>query len=272
MSNTKIEIKKKYSQLSLFLSNKTTAKTVVIVDSNESIEIMQREINFFNKDLRILKFKDWEVLPYDPISPYPELITERVKTLLNLYLNTFDLLLISPIALCHLIPPKEFIEQNVFDYKINDAITTNELIERLINAGYVRTDQVYEHGEFSVRGSLLDFFPSGSSLPFRINIHKNSIESIRTFDPDTQRTVYKVNKVEVIPAREFPTNKDGIKKFRQNYRNYFSGDPTKSYIYTSVTEGINPNGIEYYIPLFLMIAIQFLIFFQMASIYLILLE
>ena len=78
MSNTKIEIKKKYSQLSLFLSNKTTAKTVVIVDSNESIEIMQREINFFNKDLRILKFKDWEVLPYDPISPYPELITERV--------------------------------------------------------------------------------------------------------------------------------------------------------------------------------------------------
>ena len=250
MSNTKIEIKKKYSQLSLFLSNITTAKTVVIVDSNESIEIMQREINFFNKDLRILKFKDWEVLPYDPISPYPELITERVKTLLNLYLNTFDMLLISPIALCHLIPPKEFIEQNVFDYKINDAITTNELIERLINAGYVRTDQVYEHGEFSVRGSLLDFFPSGSSLPFRINILKNSIESIRTFDPDTQRTVYKVNKVEVIPAREFPTNKDGIKKFRQNYRNYFSGDPTKSYIYTSVTEGINPNGIEYYIPLF----------------------
>ena len=90
---------------------------------------MQRD-KFFNKDLRILKFKDWEVLPYDPISPYPELITERVKTLLNLYLNTFDLLLISPIALCHLIPPSSLIKI-VFDYKINDAITTNELIERL---------------------------------------------------------------------------------------------------------------------------------------------
>jgi transcription-repair coupling factor (superfamily II helicase) len=120
----------------------------------------------------------------------------------------------------------------------------------MVQAGYQAVSQVLGHGELAIRGSLLDIFPMGSQFPFRIDLFDEEIESIRTFDPESQRTLEKVERVELLPAREFPLNDAGISRFRQAYRNQFEGDPQRSLIYREVSDGNAPGGLEYYLPLF----------------------
>ncbi len=131
-----------------------------------------------------------------------------------------------------------------------ERLDRKDFRQRLEAAGYTCVSQVMEHGEFAIRGSIIDLFPTGSEQPYRIDLFDDEVESIRTFDPDNQRSLAKVTAIELLPAREFPLTKDAITCFRQAFRGCFEGDPQRSLIYREISNGIAPGGIEYYLPLF----------------------
>src|SRR6185436_597272 len=148
------------------------------------------------------------------------------------------------------LPPVEFLAAYSFFLKQGERIQPDTLRRQLTLAGYSHVTQVVSPGEYSFRGGVIDLFPMGSALPYRIDLFDNEIDSLRTFDVDTQRSIYKVNDVRLLPAREFPTDEDARTRFRQNFREKFEGDPSKSRIYKDVSNGVFPAGIEYYLPLF----------------------
>ncbi len=198
----------------------------------------------------VITFPDWETLPYDVFSPLPELISQRLLTLYRLGRITKGVLILPVSTLLQRLPPKQYLDANSLLLKVGDALSLEGMRTRLTDAGYSCVSQVIAHGEFAIRGSLLDIYPMGSKLPFRIDLFDDEVETIRTFDPETQRTLEKVERIEMLPAREFPLDKEGITHFRQAYRNHFEGDPQSSLIYREVSNGNAPGGLEYYIPLF----------------------
>ena len=150
----------------------------------------------------------------------------------------------------HRLPPVEFIGRRAFDYHTGDQLDVNNLRAKLEHSGYRYVDTVVEHGEFTVRGSLIDIFPMGTTLPFRIDLFDNEIESLRTFEPETQRTLTKTDHICLLPAREVPLDKAAIKRFQDNWLARFDVDQRRCPIYQDVSEGITSQGIEYFLPLF----------------------
>jgi transcription-repair coupling factor (superfamily II helicase) len=200
--------------------------------------------------LPLITFPDWETLPYDVFSPLPELVSERLLTLHRLPGLSRGILVVPVATLMQRLPPRDYVDANTFVLAKGDRLdleTTSRTLER---AGYSRTSQVMAHGEFAVRGSLLDCFPMGCETPLRIDLFDDEVESIRTFDPDTQRTREHLDQVRMLPAREFPLSEDAVSGFRRRWRASFEGDPTASLIYREVSEGRTPGGLEYYLPLF----------------------
>ena len=211
---------------------------------------LQEEMAWFDPDLRCTLFPDWETLPYDTFSPHHDLISERLATLYRIQQREFDVVIVpASTALVRLAPPS-FLAAYTFFFKQGEKLAVDRLRSQLVLAGYSHVTQVVAPGENSVRGGLVDIFPMGSALPYRVELDDDVIESIRTFDPDTQRTLFKVNEVRLLPAREFPLDDDGRTRFRSRYRETFDGDPSKSNIYKDVSNGVAPPGIEYYLPLF----------------------
>jgi len=198
----------------------------------------------------VITFPDWETLPYDVFSPLPELVSQRLVTLHRLR----DLkhgIVIAPVAtLMQRILPREFLEAHSLMLEVGQELDFDAFRRQLEQAGYSNVSQVMSHGEFAVRGSLIDLFPMGSSQPLRIDLFDNEIDSIRTFDAETQRTEEKVSEFSMLPAREFPVDEQSIARFRSAWREYFEGDPQRALIYRDVSEGQMPGGIEYYLPLF----------------------
>ncbi|MFA5081536.1 MAG: transcription-repair coupling factor [Hydrogenophilaceae bacterium] len=208
------------------------------------------EITWFAAELTVNLFPDWETLPYDPLSPHPDLVSERLAALwLSSERRTQVLVAPAATALQRLAPPA-FLAAHAFLFKQGDKLDIEAFRSRLTEAGYSHVSQVLSPGEFAVRGGLLDLFPMGSAMPYRIDLFDDEIESIRSFDPDSQRTLYKVNDVRLLPAREFPLDEAGITRFRQHFRDRFEGDPSKSQLYKDVSHKLAPAGIEYYLPLF----------------------
>ena len=162
----------------------------------------------------------------------------------------FDINLIPISTALHLVPPRDYIERYSFQFKKNQNVDLESFKETLIKNGYLNVEKVIQPGEYAVRGGLIDLFPMGSIVPYRIDFFDTQIDSIRTFDPDTQRSLYPNNEIELLPARECPLDELGIKIFRQNYREKFEGDPSKSKIYQSITKGNPFAGMEWYLPLF----------------------
>ena len=148
------------------------------------------------------------------------------------------------------LPPRSFLEQHALIIKTGDTLALADFRVRLVDAGYRLVTQVEEHGEFAVRGSILDLFPMSSSKPFRVEFFDDEIDTIRTFDVDTQRGLDKATLIELLPAHEFPLNEAGIALFRRQYRNSFAAESKNTPIYQAVSEGQAPAGIEYYMPLF----------------------
>lgn len=200
--------------------------------------------------LPVLTFPDWETLPYDVFSPHQDIISERLSTLARLPELKRGVLVVPVATLLHRLAPKSFLEGNCFFIDVGQQLDLNAMRTRLDTAGYRRVSQVVEHGEFTIRGSIIDLFPMGASQPYRIELFDEDIESIRTFDPDSQRSIDKVDNIRLLPAREFPFTQDAISQFRQAYRARFEGDPQASTIYHEVSNGNTPPGIEYYLPLF----------------------
>lgn len=224
---------------------------IVTPDSQEA-EQLQRQIGFFCSDRsqEILCFPDWETLPYDRFSPHQDIISERLETLHRLPTLRKGILLVPVATLLQRLPTPEFLDRYSLILNTDDRLNLDDMRGRLEKAGYRCVSQVMEHGEFAVRGSLLDLFPMGSAAPYRIDLFDEDIESIRSFDPENQRSLDKVDRIRLLPAREFPVDDAAISCFRRAWRSQFEGDPQRSVIYRDVSGGLIPNGIECYQPLF----------------------
>lgn len=226
---------------------------LVLTADTPTASRLESELHFFIGDddsLPVLHFPDWETLPYDMFSPYQEIISDRLATLARLP-DMQKGILIAPVStVMHRLVPRDFVESHTLMVDVGDTINLDTMRARLEGSGYRCVDQVLEHGEFAVRGSLLDLFPMGSHQPYRIELFDDEVETIRTFDSETQRSIERVEQIRLLPAREYPFDKKAIKRFREAYRTHIEGDPQKSIVYRDVSNGISPPGIEYYLPLF----------------------
>ena len=208
------------------------------------------ELPFFAPGLRVAVFPDWETLPYDTFSPHQDLISERLATLWRIHSGDVDVVLLpATTALTRLAPPS-FLAGTTFQFKQKAKLDEAALKAQLTLAGYNHVSQVVSPGEYAVRGGLIDLFPMGSLVPYRVDLFDNEVDSIRTFDPDSQRSLYPVPEVRLLPGREFPMDEAARTTFRQRWREKLEGDPTKSRIYKDIAQGIATAGIEYYLPLF----------------------
>ena len=231
------------------LSSKKQSLNIFTGNVFEAIRLKE-EISWFYPKLRVNHFPDWETLPYDQISPHPDLISERLLTLYQMTQREFDINLLPLSTSLHLLPPRSYIEKFSFNFKTNQAVDINAFKNRLVDNGYLYVEKVMNPGEFAMRGGIIDIFPMGSIVPYRIDFFDNEIESIRTFDVDTQRSLYPTNKIKLLPARECPLDDEGVGIFRNNYREKFEGDLSKSKIYKSITKSTPFAGMEWYLPLF----------------------
>jgi transcription-repair coupling factor (superfamily II helicase) len=211
---------------------------------------LKEEIAWFGPQLSVLFLPDWETLPYDHFSPHHDLVSERLATLYRILREDFDVALVPGATALTRLGPPAFLAGHSFFLKQGERLALGALRSQLSLAGYSHVSQVVAPGEYCVRGGLIDLFPMGSALPYRLDLIDEEIESIRSFDPDTQRTLYKVAEVRLLPAREFPMDEAARNRFRRGFRDAFEGDPSKSRTYKDVSNGVAPAGIEYYLPLF----------------------
>jgi transcription-repair coupling factor (superfamily II helicase) len=229
---------------------RNTRPLLILTQTAQSAERLREELAFFAPELRIYLMPDWETLPYDSFSPHQDLISERLATLYQITRQAFDVVIVPVTTALYRLPPPGFIAAHTFFLRQGAHLAADALRKQLSLAGYTHVTQVVSPGEFCVRGGVIDLFPMGSALPYRIDLFDDEIESIRTFDVDTQRSIYKVNDVRLLPAREFPSDEAARTAFRVRFREKFEGDPSKSRLYKDVSQGFLPAGIEYYLPLF----------------------
>ena len=236
--------------LSLARAALASPPLVVFCGRATDAQRLKDEIAWFAPQLAVLLLPDWETLPYDHFSPHHDLVSERLATLYRIMREDFDVALVpAPTALARLAPPA-YLAGRSFFIKAGTAFDLAAMRSQLALAGYSHVTQVVAPGEFCVRGGLVDLFPMGSALPYRLDLIDEQIETIRSFDPDSQRTLYKVPEIRLLPAREFPLDEAGRNQFRRSFRDRFEGDPTRRAIYKDVSNGVAPAGIEYYLPLF----------------------
>ena len=226
---------------------------IVTADATDAQRLID-EMAFFAPGLRCALFPDWETLPYDTFSPHQDLISERLATLWRIQQHDKDtgadvVLVPATTALYRLAPPA-FLAGYTFHFKVKQKLDEAKLKSQLTLAGYQHVTQVVSPGEYAVRGGLIDLFPMGSPVPYRVDLFDDEIDSIRTFDPDSQRSLYPVPEVRLLPGREFPMDDAARAKFRSRWRELLDGDPTKSRIYKDMGNGVATAGIEYYLPLF----------------------
>ncbi len=228
--------------------------TAIFTAEPADTQRLEGELAFFAPELRIAVFPDWETLPYDTFSPHQDLISERLATLWRLLQSHKDgeldvVLMPASTALVRLAPPS-FLAAYTFNFKQKEKLNEAALKAQLTLAGYQNVSQVVSPGEYAVRGGLIDLFPMGSLVPYRVDLFGDEVDSIRTFDPDSQRSLYPVPEVRLLPGREFPMDEDARNAFRARWRERVEGDPTKVRLYKDIATGIATAGIEYYLPLF----------------------
>jgi transcription-repair coupling factor (superfamily II helicase) len=233
-------------------AQRTNGPLVVVTPDMQSAEVLQEQLEFFlaGNGVGVAVFPDWETLPYDTFSPHQDIISARLAILNRLADMRRDVLIIAVTTLLQRLPPRIFLYQHSLTLRRGQRLDPEAMRTRLDAAGYRCVAQVMEHGEFAVRGSLLDLYPMGSPLPLRLDLFDEEIDSIRTFDPETQRSVGEQESVNLLPAREFPLDEEAIRGFRRRFRASFEGNPQNCSIYRDISQGITPGGIEYYLPLF----------------------
>jgi len=224
---------------------------VIVTPDNQTALQLTHELAFFlQNQYPILHFPDWETLPYDVFSPLPEITSERLKTLVLLPEVKRGALVVSVNTLMHKLAPREHVLANSFAIKVGDTFNLELNRLKLESVGYHCVSQVYSHAEFAIRGAIIDIFPMGSNVPFRIELWDEEVDSIRTFNPESQLSLDKIDQIQLFPAHEFPFTDDAIKQFRLSFREHFPNANPKNTLYVDVSKGITPNGIEYYLPLF----------------------
>ena len=222
---------------------------IVTADANDAQRLLD-EIAFFAPELRCALFPDWETLPYDTFSPHQDLISERLATLWRILQREADVVLLPASTALYRVAPPSFLAGYTFHFRQGQKLDEARLKAQLTLAGYNHVTQVVSPGEYAVRGGLIDLFPMGSPVPYRVDLFDDEVDSIRTFDPDSQRSLYPVPEVRLLPGREFPMDEDARARFRSRWRELLEGDPTRSRIYKDMGNGVATAGIEYYLPLF----------------------
>ena len=224
--------------------------TVVITNDTASAIQLEQELQFYAGELPVVHFPDWETLPYDNFSPHEDITSERLSTLHTLSRLKQGVLVVPIATIMHRLPPSQYLTANSLQFSIGESFDIEVMRRQLEASGYRCVATVYEHGEFAMRGSIMDIFPMGSKSPYRIDLMGDEIDTLRTFDPETQRTVAQVESINLLPGKEFPLDKEGIAKFRNRWHEQFDVDHKRCPIYQDISQGIAPAGIEYYLPLF----------------------
>ena len=228
--------------------------TAIVTADAADAQRLLGELPFFEPSLRCVLFPDWETLPYDNFSPHQDLISERLATLWRISQHRkedgADVVLIPATTVLYRLAPPAFLAGYTFHFKQGQKLDEAALKAQLTMAGYAHVGQVVSPGEYAVRGSLIDLFPMGALQPYRVDVFDDEIDSIRVFDPDTQRSLYPVPEVRLLPGREFPMDEAARSKFRNRWRELLDGDPTRSRMYKDMGAGLATAGIEYYLPLF----------------------
>ncbi len=232
------------------IANKQSGVILVITPDTLTANRLEAALKFFSPGLKILIFPDWETLPYDHFSPHQDIISQRLSTLTQLPYVKRGLLLVPVTTLMQRLPPLRYSQSTGLHVHCGEKRDIDEMRQGLQKAGYHCVSQVLTRGEFAVRGSILDIFPMGCDNPYRLDFLDDEIDSIRQFDPDTQRSTEKLEKIDLLPAREFPLSETAISQFRQQWRENFIGNPLNCPLYEAVSRAYAPAGIEYYLPLF----------------------
>ncbi|SMM99600.1 Transcription-repair coupling factor [uncultured Candidatus Thioglobus sp.] len=235
--------------LALIEFAKTQPQVVLVVaDDIVHFERLVKSLNFYNDGLDILTFDNWEVLAFDLFSPHPDITSSRLSTLAKLPKLKHGIVVTTLESLTYRLCPLEFSKQYSFNLKKGDKLDGQSFTDQLVRIGYNNVTTVMEHGEFSVKGSLIDLYPMGAKSPYRLDLFDDEIDSIRLFDPSTQRTIEVSEQISLLPAREFATDASSLEVFKQNYEDIF-GNST-DFIFTEVSEFRLPGGVEFYLPLF----------------------
>src|SRR6202166_925824 len=224
---------------------------IVIAQNSREAETLSEEVRFFSgPGLPVRVFPDLETLPYDSFSAHPDITSSRLATFADVPRARKSDWVVAIDTLLQRLAPRSYVEAHSLKVHVGETLDLDALRARLTMAGYAAVTQVVAHGEFAVRGSLLDVFPMGSDSPYRIDMLDRDVESIRHFDPDTQRSGDKLERIQLLPARETPLNPDAVREFRRRYRLRFTGDLSEQVVYRDVSAGQAPGGIEFFLPLF----------------------
>ncbi len=232
------------------LARQARAPLVILTAEPLEAQRLAEEIQLFAPSLRVRQLPDWETLPYDAFSPHQDLISERLHTLHSLMSHTVDVLTVPVTTALYRLAPPSFLAAYTFSFTQKDKLDEASLRAQLTLANYSHVTQVTAPGEFCIRGGLIDLFPMGSVLPYRLDLLDDEIETIRSFDVDTQRSLYPVREVQLLPGREFPMDENARNRFRARFREIFEGDPSRALPYKDIGNGIAFAGVEYYLPLF----------------------
>jgi len=232
-------------------SEKSKCPILVICNSSAEASQLEDELRFFIPDHELLHFPDWETLPYDNFSPHQDIVSARLKALYEIPRLKRGVVVCSINSLMHRLAPVGFITGSSLLIELGQTFDLELQRKIFLDAGYQCVDTVYEHGEFAVRGSIVDIYPMGSEQPYRIDLFDDEIDSLRLFDPETQRSAEQVERIELLAAKEVPITALAVASFRERWSEEFSTvDTRRCNLYQDITSGISPAGIEYYLPLF----------------------
>lgn len=226
---------------------------LVIADTPAQLDRLAEELTLFRAagdDWQVFSFPDWETLPYDNFSPHEDIISDRLSLLNRLAETPRGICLTTAANLSHRLPPREALIGTAFDWHLGQTLDLAAQRRQLESAGYRATDTVYQHGEFAVRGAILDVFPMGADRPIRVDLFDDEIDSLKWFDPESQRSEEALERITLLPGREVPMTEAGISRFRQAFRERFDVDFSRCTVYQDVSDGIAPGGVEYFLPLF----------------------
>ena len=224
-------------------------KVVLTQDAEQALRL-QTAWRFFRPHDTAVFLPDWETLPYERFSPHQDLVSERLSALWQIKSGAADVLFVPVATAMQKLPPVPFLAGRTFWLKTGQTLDIGRLKTDLVDAGYNHVSHVVAAGEFAVRGGIVDLFPMGSEMPYRIDLFDDEIDSIKTFDTDTQRTISPVSEIRLLPAHEFPTDSEAQKIFRSRFREEIDGNPNDAAVYKAVSNGHFGAGVEYYLPLF----------------------
>ncbi|CWN38027.1 transcription-repair coupling factor [Neisseria meningitidis] len=224
-------------------------KVVLTLDAEQALRL-QTAWRFFRPHDTAVFLPDWETLPYERFSPHQDLVSERLSALWQIKSGAADVLFVPVATAMQKLPPVPFLAGRTFWLKTGQTLDIGRLKSDLVDAGYNHVSHVVAAGEFAVRGGIVDLFPMGSEMPYRIDLFDDEIDSIKTFDTETQRTISPVSEIRLLPAHEFPTDSEAQKIFRSRFREEVDGNPNDAAVYKAVSNGHFGAGVEYYLPLF----------------------